>query len=137
MTKKLNFGEIWLADLKPRNGTELGKVRPVLIIQSQDLLRVNHSSTVVIPMTTQLIEGMSYLRIRVKAQGNLKRDSDLLIDQIRAIDNKRLTDGPLTRCDSEFMKLVHLALLDVIDFRLEDANTELLFLHEPMKEFYK
>jgi mRNA-degrading endonuclease toxin of MazEF toxin-antitoxin module len=31
MTRKFNFGEIWLADLNPKVGTELGKLRPVLI----------------------------------------------------------------------------------------------------------
>ena len=31
-------GEIWLADLNPRRGTEPGKTRPVLVVQSQALL---------------------------------------------------------------------------------------------------
>ena len=31
-------GEIWLADLNPRQGTEPGKTRPVLIVQAQPLL---------------------------------------------------------------------------------------------------
>jgi hypothetical protein len=29
MNQKINFGEIWLADLSPKIGTELGKLRPV------------------------------------------------------------------------------------------------------------
>ena len=31
------------------------------------------------------------LRVRIDAQGRLEKDSDLLIDQLRAIDNSRLT----------------------------------------------
>ena len=35
-------GEIWLANLNPQRGTEPGKTRPVLIVQSQALLDVGH-----------------------------------------------------------------------------------------------
>ena len=33
-------GEIWLADLNPRRGTEPGKTRPVVAVQAQALLDV-------------------------------------------------------------------------------------------------
>lgn len=33
-----NRGEIWLTDLNPQQGTDLGKIRPVLIVQAQALL---------------------------------------------------------------------------------------------------
>jgi len=80
MTRKFNFGEIWLADLNPKVGTELGKLRPVLIIQNQILLEINHPSTLIIPLTTKLIDDTQPLRIRIKAQARLAKDSDLLID---------------------------------------------------------
>ena len=114
MTRKFNFGEIWLADLNPKVGTELGKLRPVLIIQNQILLEINHPSTLIIPLTTKLIDDTEPLRIRIKAQARLAKDSDLLIDQIRAIDNKRLTIGPLMICDNQFMKKVYKAISEVI-----------------------
>jgi mRNA interferase MazF len=114
MTRKFNFGEIWLADLNPKVGTELGKLRPVLIIQNQILLEINHPSTLIIPLTTKLIDDTEPLRIRIKAQARLAKDSDLLIDQIRAIDNERLTTGPLMICDNQFMKKVYKAISEVI-----------------------
>jgi mRNA interferase MazF len=120
MTQKLNFGEIWLANLNPQAGTEPGKTRPVLIIQAQSLLDVRHPSTLIIPLTTNLIEGAIPLRLRVKAMDKLEKDSDLLIDQLRAIDNARLIKGPLARCDIHFMQEVQKAILDVIDCQLED-----------------
>ena len=49
-------GEIWLADLNPRRGTEPGKTRPVLIVQAQALLDVEHPSTLVVPLTTRLVD---------------------------------------------------------------------------------
>lgn len=64
-----NHGEIWLANLNPGRGTEPGKIRPVLILQNQALLDADHPSTLVIPLTTNLIDGAEPLRLRLKAQG--------------------------------------------------------------------
>lgn len=122
MTQKLNFGEIWLADLNPQKGTEPGKFRPVLIIQDQVLLDIFHPSTLIIPLTTNLVENSEPLRIRVKANNKLEKDSDLLIDQIRAIDNIRLKQGPLAKCDDVFMKKVHKEILEVISCKIENIQ---------------
>ena len=96
-------GEIWLANLNPGKGTEPGKTRPVLIIQCQDLLDVSHPSTLIIPLTTKLVDNAEPLRLRILPEGQLEKASDLLIDQIRAIDNRRLVDGPLLQCDPPLM----------------------------------
>lgn len=114
MTQILNKGEIWLANLNPSRGTEPGKMRPVLILQDQALLDAAHPSTLIIPLTTVLIEEAVPLRIRITARDNLKKDSDLLIDQIRAIDNKRLLKGPLTTLDTAFLQIVYEAVCEVI-----------------------
>ena len=111
----LKRGEIWLADLNPPHGTEPGKTRPVLIIQSQALLNAGHPSTLVIPLTTKLVEDAEPLRIRVPAAGRLPRSSDLLMDQMRAIDNGRLLKGPLLRLSSVQMKQIGSAFLEIID----------------------
>ena len=55
MIQRYNFGEIWLANLNPRVGTEAGKTRPVLILQNQILLDATHPSTTILPLTTKLI----------------------------------------------------------------------------------
>src|SRR2546427_681658 len=68
-----------------------------------------------LPLTTNLIDEVAPLRIRVSAREDLPHDSDLLIDQLRAIDNKRLMKGPLARLDSKSMRRVGLALLEVLD----------------------
>lgn len=110
-----NRGEVWLANLNPRRGTEPGKTRPVLIIQAQALLDAHHPSTLIIPLTTKLVDDAEPLRLRVAAAGRLRRDSDLLIDQLRAIDNRRLIQGPVTRLPSMFMQRVEDAIKDVLD----------------------
>ncbi len=110
-----NRGEIWLANLDPQQGTEPGKTRPVLVVQSQALLDVDHPSTLVIPLTTNLTEGAEPLRIRVPLSSGLSRESDLLIDQLRAIDNRRLVKGPLATLTPEEMASVDQAIREVLD----------------------
>ena len=79
--------EIWLADLNPNRGTEVGKVRPVVVIQT-DLLNDLHSSTIVCPITSNVQRDMRLLRVFIGKRG-LDQESDILVDQIRAIDNRR------------------------------------------------
>ena len=108
-------GEIWLADLNPPHGTEPGKTRPVLVIQAQGLLGVGHPSTIVIPLTTNVMDDAEPLRVRVPASGRLRKDSDLLIDQLRAIDNRRLVQGPLSHLSPKQMQSVELAIHEILD----------------------
>lgn len=79
--------DIWLADLNPTVGTEAGKTRPVVIIQT-DLLNDTHLSTIVCPITTNVKPEAEILRVHLK-KGQLTKLSDILVDQPRAIDNKR------------------------------------------------
>ncbi len=108
-------GEVWLADLNPGHGAEPGKTRPVLIVQCRALLEVDHPSTLIVPLTTRLIEDAAPLRLRIQAGGDLHQDSDLLLDQLRAIDNNRLVKGPLFRCPEALMVEVDQALREVLE----------------------
>ena len=89
-------GEIRLANFNPSKGTEPGKIRPCLIIQSDLLNAIDHPSTTVIPLTSRLIDDAAPLRIRIAARDQLRSDSDLMLDQSRTIDNKRISGEPLT-----------------------------------------
>ena len=81
--------DICLANLDPKFGTETGKIRPVLIIQS-DFLNGLHPSTIICPITTNIKEGVTILRVNITlGTAGLEEDSAIMIDQIRAIDNKR------------------------------------------------
>ena len=86
----LRFRVGQLADLSPQRGTEPGKTRPVVIVQT-GLLNSIHPSTIICPLTTDIQKNVNILRVHVKlSRGSLKKDSDILVDQIRAIDNRRL-----------------------------------------------
>ena len=87
---KIKKFHIYLVDLNPRFGTEPGKFRPVVVIQT-DLLNNVHPSTVICPVTTNIINEVSVLRVHLSKKGtNLVKDSDILVDQVRSIDNRRL-----------------------------------------------
>jgi mRNA interferase MazF len=92
-------GVLYLADLNPRLGTEPGKVRPVLVIQTDLLNAAGHPSTWVLPCTTRL-SGGNLLRVALPRgiAGN-RQDCEVMIDQSRAIDNRRFvrTLKPLPR----------------------------------------
>ena len=89
MIMKVNKHEIWIANLDPRYGTETGKTRPVLIVQT-DLLNKVHPSTLICPLTTKVQSNSQLLRVHLKkGMANLNEDCDVMIDQLRAIDNKR------------------------------------------------
>ena len=83
--------EIWVADLNPQIGTEPGKTRPVLVIQTNLLNKIPHPSTIVCPLTTNIEQEADILRVHLeKGIANLNERCDIMIDQIRAIDNTRL-----------------------------------------------
>jgi mRNA interferase MazF len=107
-------GEVWLAHLNPRRGIEVGETRPVLIVQAQALLDAGHPSTIIVRLTTNLIDEAEPLRIRVLQTQSLRHQSELLIDQIRAIDNRRVLGVPLARLDDE-MRRVAQALREVLE----------------------
>jgi mRNA interferase MazF len=108
--------DIWLADLNPRAGTEAGKVRPVLVIQTNLLNSLPHLSTLICPITTNTTHNTSILRVSLKeGTANLHQDCDIMIDQIRAIDNKRLIKkiGTLPMSLIEQVKKNILLVLDI------------------------
>ncbi|MES2560412.1 MAG: type II toxin-antitoxin system PemK/MazF family toxin [Bacteroidota bacterium] len=94
---KIKQYDIWLANLNPGKGTEPGKTRPVVIIQT-DLLNDTHPSSIICPITTNVQKNIDILRIHLN-KNQLDKLSDVLVDQVRAIDNKRLLSklGKLTK----------------------------------------
>ena len=87
---RVRRGSLYLVDLHPRRGSEAGKVRPVIVIQTDLLNEVGHPSTWVLPCTTRL-SGQSMLRVLLPRgiAGN-RQECEVMIDQSRAIDNARL-----------------------------------------------
>jgi len=86
----VEHGALYLADLSPRRGTEPGKMRPVVVVQTDLLNAVGHPSTWVLPCTSRLT-GDSLLRVALaKGIAGNTAECEIMIDQNRAIDNRRL-----------------------------------------------
>ena len=96
--------DIWLANLNPGKGTEIGKVRPVVIVQT-DLLNNLHGSTLICPITSQVNRELKILRVHI-GKRYLEKESDVLVDQLRAIDNRRLVQrlGKLQRSQIDSLR---------------------------------
>jgi mRNA interferase MazF len=113
-------GAIYLANFNPSKGTEAGKIRPCLVMQSDLLNESNHPSTTVLPLTSQLIDDAAPLRYRIKLRDNLKVDSDIMLDQTRTIDNDRMMSDELTTLTSREMLEVEMSWQIVLGLDGED-----------------
>ena len=112
---KVLRGQIWEVDLDPQSHKEEpGKRnRPALVVQTDLLNNAGHQTPIVVVGTTQVRRDQDYvpLRIALVNQPGLAQETDLLIDQIRAISNKRFMGAqPLATLSTNHLKRVEEAL---------------------------
>ncbi len=102
-------GELYYADLSPVVGSEQGGIRPVLILQN-DKTNKNSTTTIVAAMTSQI---KNNLQTHVKVSGHgLKKESLVLLEQIRTIDKVRLMQY-IGRLGDKDMKKIDRALTGI------------------------
>ena len=111
-------GEIYLAKLNPKKGNEVGKIRPVLIYQTNILNECEHPTTIILPISTILIDNAYPLRYRVLRRDKLEKTSDVLCDQIRALDNQRILEGLLTKLSFQEMLEIDKQVKIVLDIEV-------------------
>ena len=108
---------VYVVDLEPRVGTKPGKQRPCVAIQPNEFADGGLRSTVVLPLTTNLVEDAFPLRVRIHAGAcGLTRDSDVLVDQILAWDNDlfRTDLGPLPEALQDNVRRALIEFLDLL-----------------------
>lgn len=89
---KYKCGELYYADLGQSSmGTEPGGTRPVLIIQN-DIANNYPSSIIIAPLSsnTNKMRLPTHFEIKVNKKNNLQKDGLIILEQIRAIDKRRL-----------------------------------------------
>ena len=111
-------GEIYLAKLNPKKGNEVGKIRPVLIYQTNLLNDCEHPITIILPISTVLIDEAYPLRYRINKRDKLEKTSDILCDQIRALDNARIIPNLLTTLNFKEMLEIDKQIKIVLDIEL-------------------
>ncbi len=110
----LQRGEIWMAEPAPR---QKARGHAVLVVQAQALLDAEHPTALVVPLTTNVVSDAAPLRVRIPAIGKLPRETDAMIDQMRAMDVRRLTKGPIARVSAALLSSVAEAMKDLLDLQ--------------------
>ena len=83
-------GDIFLANLEPTKGSEQGGIRPILIIQN-DISNKHSPVTIISAITSKIFEKEYSTNIFIsKDESGLDKDSTIMLNQIRTIDNSRL-----------------------------------------------
>lgn len=85
-------GEIFYADLNPSIGSEINKVRPVLIISNDANNRASATVTI-IPITSNINKVFPFEVFLPAKKSGLSKDSKLQCQQIRTIEKKRIKKG--------------------------------------------
>ncbi len=87
--RRFRRGDIWTVNLEPVVGSEQGKARPALIIQN-DIGNL-YSPVLIVAALTSGDNARYDVQVEVKApEGGLRRNSIVLLNQIRTIDKQRL-----------------------------------------------
>ena len=110
-------GNIYYANLDPVIGSEQDGKRPVVVVQNN--VANKHSPTIIIAPITTVIKKI-YLPTHIIIYKNdfLKKNSTILVEQVRVIDKTRLLTylGKLT--DDQIRKLDK-ALINAFDINIE------------------
>lgn len=107
-------GDIFLANLEPRKGSEQGGVRPVLIIQN-DISNKHSPVTIIAAITSKIFEKEFPTNVFIsKKDSGLDRDSTILLNQVRTIDNSRILKK-IGSLDFHLLNKVDLALKVSLD----------------------
>jgi len=87
---KILRGDIILVNLEPTIGHEQGRIRPVLIIQN-NTSNLYSPITLIAPITSKVYDKEYPTNVFLnKNDSGLDKDSNVLLNQIRAIDKKRI-----------------------------------------------
>lgn len=107
-------GEVWVARLSPAQGGEVGKTRPVLIIQDDSFIQENTKTIIVLPLTSQVRPDIQNLRARIPVRDRLLMESHVILEKPMTLDRRRFGEGPLTALTQQEMKAVERGLLAVM-----------------------
>jgi mRNA interferase MazF len=104
----LTRGGIYLAKLNPSKSDEVGKVRPVIILNSQAILDFSPPVVFVCPLSSKSHQEFSSLHFELSIRDSLKTKSYALIEHCRAITINRIVHPRLAQITSrEIEDILH------------------------------
>ena len=105
--KILTRGGIYLARLDPVKGDEIGKIRPIIILNSQMILNNNPPVIFICPLSSQSQPEFSKLHFELNVRDNLQVKSYALIEHCRSISLSRIIQPRLAQ-------ITHLELNNIL-----------------------
>jgi mRNA interferase MazF len=111
-------GEIWWIDYGIHYGSEPGYRRPAVIIQNDPFNASKINTTVVLPLSTNLLLAEAPGNILLKKENSkLKKNSVILLSQIGVIDKERLIEK-VSKITKEVMGEIENSILLVLGIKL-------------------
>jgi len=107
-------GELWMVALDPIIGSEIGKIRPAVVI-SNDRSNEYSNTITVLPITSKVHDIYPFEVFLSKEEYQLTTDSKIKCNQIRTLDKSRLIRtichlSPSTMKEVEQALLIHLGM---------------------------
>ena len=106
-------GGVYLARLDPSKHTEVGKIRPVVMLMGQFILDVYPLSVLVCPLSSQSYPGCSHLHVQIPPRDNLQKESFALVEHCRSISVKRIVENRLAQLAPDELGLIFKRLRDM------------------------
>lgn len=84
-------GDVFLVNLDPVVGSEVGKTRPAVVLQNELANRTSPTVTI-IPLSSKAERIFPFQVLIPAGEGGLERDSKALCEQIRTLSRSRLLE---------------------------------------------
>jgi mRNA interferase MazF len=105
----LKRGEIYYADLSRTIGSEVNKLRPVLVVSNNANNRAANTITI-LPITSNITRVFAFEVALAKRDSGLTKDSKAQAQQIRTIAKERLRGKALGSLSAELMRRINAAI---------------------------
>ena len=100
---QLTRGGVYLARLDPAKGAEVGKLRPVVVLTDQSLLKLDPPHIFVCPLSGRSNPDYQALHLSLPARDSLKVKSYALVEHCRTISIRRLQSERLAKLEIDEM----------------------------------
>ena len=102
----LRRGDIALVDFNPAKGGEIGKLRPAIVMSTEEELEILETA-IVIPLSTCIEKDAAPYRLFVPKRERLLHDSDACIYEIRALSKQRIKSKVASLTPKELSAVQH------------------------------
>ena len=104
----LTRGGIYLARLDPAKAAEIGKIRPVILLNAQKILDIIPPLVFICPLSSQSLPEYNSLHVKLPPRDNLKVVSYALLEHCSSISTGRLIFPRLAQvADFELSVILH------------------------------